>query len=334
MDSAYKNTIILDDDALTRLICLIKQYPAAGEGTGIILVPMADEETQEGDEYVAKYNRLQIQNAVKIEAGEPGYLKIIDKSITKGNSETTIKAGNVYTFDTGEGGIGTFEVNVNPDTSSAISYIVKINGFGDDGNLKILDETEAKRKIGTNASPATGKTNGIVADGTNGTDGTPTLEGSITTMGGISANKSIMGYKLYGAIFNDYAEYRTAESVKPGDCVVECGDGRLVKSTERLQAGANIVSDTFGFAIGETINAQTPIAVCGRVLAYPAEDKLIYTPGAAVCAAPGGKISLMSREEIRNWPDRIVGYVSEIPSYDYWGSDNIAVDGRIWIKVK
>ncbi len=42
----------------------------------------------------------------------------------------------------------------------------------------------------------------------------------------------------------------------------------------------------------------------------------------------------MHREEIRNWPDAIVGTVSEIPKYETWGSDNIKVDGRIWIKVK
>jgi len=42
----------------------------------------------------------------------------------------------------------------------------------------------------------------------------------------------------------------------------------------------------------------------------------------------------MSREEIREWPDRIVGYVSEIPTYKYWGSDKVEVNGRIWIKIK
>ena len=41
----------------------------------------------------------------------------------------------------------------------------------------------------------------------------------------------------------------------------------------------------------------------------------------------------MTREEIREWPDRIVGYVSEIPTYQYWGDDNVEVNGRIWIKV-
>ena len=108
----------------------------------------------------------------------------------------------------------------------------------------------------------------------------------------------------------------------------------MILSTERLQAGGNIVSDTFGFSIGETSFAQTPIAVCGRVLAYPYEDREIYEPGDAVCSGPNGTISKMTREEIKEWPDRIIGYVSEIPNYKYWGSDSVKVDGRIWIKVK
>lgn len=145
---------------------------------------------------------------------------------------------------------------------------------------------------------------------------------------------SLQAEKVYGAVFNDYAEYRNTVVANPGRVVIENGDGSLSLATKRLQLGANIVSDTYGFAIGKTDDAQTPIAVCGRVLAYPYEERKLFTPGAAVCSGPNGTISLMTREEIREWPDAIVGYVSEIPAYEYWGTDNITVDGRIWIKVK
>ena len=90
----------------------------------------------------------------------------------------------------------------------------------------------------------------------------------------------------------------------------------------------------YGFAIGETNKSQTPIAVCGRVLAFPFEDKSVYEAGDAVCTGPNGTISKMSREEIREYPERIVGTVSEIPEYEEWGSSNVKVNGRIWIKVK
>lgn len=161
-----------------------------------------------------------------------------------------------------------------------------------------------------------------------------TVEGSITTLGGIAARKSIKGYKVHGAVFNDYAEYRHTENIQPGRCVIETGNGDLILATERMQLGANIVSDTFGFSIGETSYANTPIAVCGRVLAYPDGPREMFKPGEAVCSGSNGTISRMRREEIRNWPDAIVGYVSEIPQYEKWGADQVNVDGRIWIKVK
>lgn len=160
------------------------------------------------------------------------------------------------------------------------------------------------------------------------------LEGSIRTNGGIAAKKSIKGYRVHAAVFNDYAEYRQTDIQEPGRCVIELGNGNMTLSSERLQAGANIISDTFGFSIGETSFAQTPIAVCGRVLAYPYEKRDSYKPGDAVCSGPDGTISKMTREEIKEWPDRIVGYVSEIPYYIFWGSEKVEVNGRIWIKIK
>lgn len=141
--------------------------------------------------------------------------------------------------------------------------------------------------------------------------------------------------QVYGAVWNDYAEYRrTKNNVQPGYCVIETGKGDLIKSSERLQPGANIVSDTFGFAIGETEQTKTPLAVSGRVLAYPYEDRDSYQAGDPVCSGPNGTISKMTREEVREYPDRIIGTVSEIPDYEIWGTGNVKVNNRIWIKVK
>ena len=141
--------------------------------------------------------------------------------------------------------------------------------------------------------------------------------------------------KLYGAVWNDYAEYRSQkEEIKPGYCVASTDNGQVYKTTEKFQACDGIVSDTFGFAIGETDNCKTPLAVAGRVLAYCEGDRYSYHSGDTVCAGPDGKVVKMTREEIREWPDRIIGIVSEIPEYKTWGTGNVAVDGRIWIKVK
>ena len=143
------------------------------------------------------------------------------------------------------------------------------------------------------------------------------------------------GSVLYGAAWNDYAEFRnTKEKIEAGRCVAENGDGTLSISTNRLIPGCDIVSDTFGYAIGKTDVATTPLAMTGRVLAYPYEDRDSYKPGDAVCSGPNGTISKMTRKEIINYPDRIIGTVSEIPTYDTWGAGNVSVNGRIWIRIR
>ena len=140
--------------------------------------------------------------------------------------------------------------------------------------------------------------------------------------------------KVKGAVFNDYAEYRTTINLEAGRVVIDQDDGSLKCSDNRLLPGAQIISDTFGFSIGEMEEAKTPLAIAGRVLAYTYQDRHNYHAGMAVCSAPNGTVDIMTREEIRDYPDCIVGIVSEIPEYEEWGTDKVKVNGRIWIKVK
>lgn len=148
--------------------------------------------------------------------------------------------------------------------------------------------------------------------------------------------------RMYNAVWNDYAEFRKGDTIEPGRCMIETTSGVMTLSSERLQPGAKIISDTYGYSMGETKDAKTPIAVSGRVLAYPYRNSVHYQLGAAVCSAPGGTVDIMSREEIMMYPERIVGTVSEIPNYETWHaqnedeshSTNIQVNGRIWIYVR
>lgn len=140
--------------------------------------------------------------------------------------------------------------------------------------------------------------------------------------------------QVFGAVWNDYAEYRKSQESEPGRVVCECGDGTLKRSSKRLQPGAEVISDTFGFAIGRTAECNTPIAVSGRVLAFPNEKLNKYKPGDPVCAGPNGTVSKMSRREVRKYPDRIIGTVSEIPTYEIWGEHDTKVNGRIWIRIR
>lgn len=151
----------------------------------------------------------------------------------------------------------------------------------------------------------------------------------------VASNKITSHVALYGAVWNDYAEYRNQkEEIKPGYCVASADNGQVYKTTEKFQACDGIVSDTFGFAIGETDKCKTPLAVAGRVLAYCEGNRYDYHSGDTVCAGPDGRVVKMTREEICEWPDRIIGIVSEIPEYETWGTGNVPVNGRIWIKIK
>ena len=148
------------------------------------------------------------------------------------------------------------------------------------------------------------------------------------------------GESITGAVWNDYAECRESDCYEAGYVLSENGDDTLSKTNERLVPFAGVSSDTWGFSQGETDKAKTHIAVAGRVLVHPFQDRNNYKPGDCVCAAPGGTVDIMTREEVREWPDRIVGTVSCVPEYEEWGGgknadrDPVKVNGRIWIKVK
>lgn len=159
-----------------------------------------------------------------------------------------------------------------------------------------------------------------------------TISGSLTVEGDIDCSGTVTG-----AVWNDYAEYREGVdqlNIEPGRVVLEVGDDTVTLCDRRLQAGCMVISDTFGFSIGETERANLPIAVAGRVLVYPDQDRETFEIGAAVCSGVNGTISMMTREEIIQYPERIIGTVSAIPNYSNWGAGNVKVNGRIWIKVR
>ena len=146
---------------------------------------------------------------------------------------------------------------------------------------------------------------------------------------------------FHGSAWNDYAECRDIKDdifkIYPGDVVCESGNGTLELSSRRLQPCAYVVSDSYGVVLGENIKhnySLYPIAVAGRVLVNVNEENVKV--GDCVCAGVNGKAYVMSRDEIKEFPDRILGIVSEIPDYDTWknGLSEVKVNNRVWIKIK
>jgi hypothetical protein len=260
-------------------------------------------------------------------------------SVSANGGTITISSSNTtYSASTGLSLSGTvFSANLNSTTSlGTIGTTSKLYAVGVDAKGKLCvnvpwSDTNTDTKVTTAANTSTTKL--YVTGCTGATTGTLSYNANVY----INCSTGV----LYGAAWNDYAEYRwvlkdkaTDTMPEPGRCVVENGNDSLSISNGRLQPGAKIISDTYGMCMGETEKAKTPIAVCGRVLAYPFERKVAFNVGDAVCSGPNGTVSRMTREEIMMYPERIIGTVVSKPTYKEWGPSKIPVNGRIWIQVK
>ena len=281
---------------------------------------------------------------------------------TWGDWKHLLDSSNYTTYTvtkTGTGASGTWGINISGNAATA-SSVAWGNVTGKPSTYTPSSHTHSYLPLG--GGTMTGNINfnafGTCYIGNGSSDVAPTVGGALgnlvisswygisftTTCSSTYQNKTAIGFDcrtgtiraaaVHGAVWNDYAEYRTTTmEIEPGRVVVENNNDTLSLSTERLMPGANIVSDTFGFSIGETENAKTPLAVSGRVLAYPNEPRDSYHAGDAVCSGPNGTVSKMTREEIITYPERIIGTVSAVPDYETWGQNNVSVNGRIWIKV-
>ena len=287
----------------------------------------------EGDE---KYSKVILKDLINNAADEVlEILNIIRLSQEEYNSLAaagTLDPKAIYMTEAANGG-NTDELKIyidNADTTTLNSA----KTYSDNADATTLNS--AKTYSDNNFLKLSGGTVTGVTTFTDTTASTSTTTGAVKISGGLGVAGDIYANHVYGAVWNDYAECRESnEFINAGRVVKENGDDTLSLADGRLIYGCSIVSDTFGFMIGETAKAHTPIAVSGRVLAYPYENREVFRSniGCFVCSGPNGTVSLMDKEEVWNHPEAIIGQVSAVPDYEYWGN-NVKVNGRVWIKVR
>lgn len=262
----------------------------------------------------------------------------------------TDESGNTGDYLPLTGGILTnggnnYNIVLIPETAGATTVIG--NDFAQHVYLSAGEGTQADDPVSAitlSDSTATNKivlsvdTSGNASMTMSGVDSSSTTTGTMVVTGGVGVSGNVYATNVYGAVWNDFAEFREGPSNIPGYVFSEVGDDTIELSRRRLQPGSMICSDTYGFAIGETDKAITPIAVAGRVLAYPMEDReeYRYHIGGFVGASEDGRVTIMTPDEVRNYPESIIGTISAVPDYEEWGAEGhkVRVDGRVWIKVR
>lgn len=271
-----------------------------------------------------------------------------------GTNQLTLAFGTKYKLTAG-GTSYIFTMPANPDTNTDI--LVKQTAKTDNHEYKILMGAQTNPTSGTayeavydsnitiNPSSHALTVQELVLNGSTYIGHIKNDNNQVKFFGTNSTDSQLAFYidltdgTIGGVGGNDYAECRQVkENIEPGRCVIETGNGDLILSTERLQPGAEIISDTYNLVIGQNEIAKTPVAVTGRALAYLYEDKEVAKShiGWPVCSGPNGTVSIMTEEEASKYPWKIIGTISEVPNYNIWKSNlkEVSVNERIWIRIK
>ena len=327
MDEALRALITEVDNNNSKVVLKDLINNAEDEVLGILNIIRLSQE---------QYNSLEAAGTLDPKAI---YMTEADNGVNIDELKTYIDNADATTLNSAK----TYSDNANATTlNSAKTYSDNANAttlnsaktYSDNADTTTLNS--AKTYSNNNFLKLSGGTVTGVTTFTNTTASTSTTTGAVKISGGLGVAGNIYANKVYGAVWNDYAECRESNDfIDAGYVVKENGDDTLSLADGRLIYGCSIVSDTFGFMIGETDKAHTPIAVSGRVLAYPYENREVFRHniGCFVCSGPNGTVSLMDKEEVWNHPEAIIGQVSAVPDYEYWGN-NVKVNGRVWIKVR
>ena len=245
-------------------------------------------------------------------------------SVSKSGSTVTISSTNTTysTFNRSSNGLVP-----TPGGSTTTRYL------REDGTWQVPPNTNTDTKVTQTHSTTNANYPILLKNGT----GTGNVTNTTLFDANVYVNPStgtLTASKVYGAVFNDYAEYRKCEThINPGYIVTEDGNDCIKLCTTKKNKGKLfVVTDTYGTCIGEKINS-VPVALTGRVLVHYDHKRNIKI-GDYVGCNDQGQARNMSKIESFLHPKRVIGTVSSIPDYDTWGTDNVKVDGRIWVNLK
>jgi len=171
---------------------------------------------------------------------------------------------------------------------------------------------------------------GDILDTTSGID---IMFSSDTTAG---LDMELIADKFWNAVWNDVADFQLLypnEKKIHGKCYYDTAEGAKICDKECQMAVMGIASNTFGFGVGVRKDKAVPIAVAGWTLAYVDKEYPIGTP---LMNNANGDLTEMSRDMIKEYPERIVALYKKKEPSKLWGppTKEIEVDGRHWVKVK
>ncbi len=165
--------------------------------------------------------------------------------------------------------------------------------------------------------------------------GNSTGVGTDSGTGLISSGDFKSATKVWNAVWNDIADFQLLnDELAFGYCYYDTLEGARLCNQRCQMAVMGIASNTFGFGVGAGANTrEVPIAVAGWVLAHVDRE---YPCGTPLTNAADARLTAMTLQEKRDYPERLVALYKGPERRSHWGPSQgqIEVCGRHWVKVK
>jgi hypothetical protein len=143
--------------------------------------------------------------------------------------------------------------------------------------------------------------------------------------------------KVFNAVWNDVADFQDVADEKiPGKCYFDTLSGAKICNEECQKAVIGILSDTYGFGLGQVNNAKkAPFVIAGWALAC-VDSEQTYETGDVLMNDSNGNLVKMSEEMKRLYPERIVATYKKPEAAKYFGpgAEAVKVNGRHWVKIR